>query len=290
MGTAKTEQGGQLTASVKSGQNGFTIVETLIVLAVTGILFVSAIMLVSGRQNKTEFSQAINNIKTQIDQTINEVSSGYYPNNANFNCKNNSGTISISTPPVGVPANPQGGNEGCIFVGKIIHFSTTADPEPFYVYSLAGAQTDTSGSITTTLKQAAPQLVTQSTATNYLQYGLTTKWVRIGGVLPDIGSFGFVNSLGAYSGTSGDLLSGSSQVSLLPIAGGSVADSDATAQTAINNYFTSTLNPDSDLNPAAGIQICFDSGGTNQHAIVSIGGGSGRVLGTTLQIYNGACS
>ncbi len=48
-------------------------------------------------------------------------------------------------------------------------------------------------------------------------------------------------------------------------------------------------NPDADVNPTAGVDICFNSGGTNQHAVISIGG-SGRVLSTTLVIYDGACS
>ena|SRR5476651_379650 len=65
-GTVITGRGAQKNSSFKHSQYGFTIVEVLIVLAVTGILFASTLSLMSGRQNRAEFTQAINNIKSQI--------------------------------------------------------------------------------------------------------------------------------------------------------------------------------------------------------------------------------
>ena len=68
------------------GTGGFTIVETLIVLAVSGLLLISAIVMISGRTNKTQFTTAANDLKQSLEQVINEISSGYFPNANNFQC------------------------------------------------------------------------------------------------------------------------------------------------------------------------------------------------------------
>src|SRR6187551_190361 len=98
--------------------SGFTIVETLIVLAVTGGLFVAAAAMISGRQTRTEFEQSVRKIHAQIQQTINEASIGYYPNKNNFSCAaGGSGPIITAASPAS-----QGQNEGCMFLGKVMQF------------------------------------------------------------------------------------------------------------------------------------------------------------------------
>src|SRR5438874_1617208 len=70
----------------RSRSAGFTIVEVMIVLAITGLLFLSAAALISGKQNQAAFDQAIQQLQSQIQQTMNEVSVGYYPNRNDFVC------------------------------------------------------------------------------------------------------------------------------------------------------------------------------------------------------------
>jgi|GEM_PF-256502 len=106
-------QGGQRAAS-----GGFTIVEVMIVLAVTGFMFVTAAILINGRQNKTEFMTGINDLQQQLQQIANETAGGYYPNNKNFIC--NGSAIGPVTFTAG--ANKQGTNGGCIFMGKALQF------------------------------------------------------------------------------------------------------------------------------------------------------------------------
>jgi len=292
MGNSKTKPGIPQGSSVRHSQAGFTIVETLIVLAVTGVLFLSALSLVSGRQNKTEFSQAINNVKNQLDQTINEVSSGYYPNGANFDCSSSGGKISFTATAPGA-GNEQGGNTGCIFLGKVIHFYDTSaiDPQPFYVYTLAGSQTDSSGNITTSVVQSNPKVV-PNFETNVLQFGLTVSYVKSGGT--NIGSFGLVSSLGTYAVNGTDLVSGAGQISLLPVRGASGLTNDKNAELLqIQNYldpakgYVTTSTTDASLeNPSAGVTICLNGGSTKQSGLITLGGGDNRVLGTTLTIFD----
>ena len=98
--------------------SGFTIIETLIVLTVSGALFVSATYFLSGDQDRTEFTQSIQAVQSQIQQVINEVESGSYANTNNFTCSGTASGPSLTTS----GTDAQGSNTGCIFLGKVIQF------------------------------------------------------------------------------------------------------------------------------------------------------------------------
>src|SRR5262249_49848375 len=137
---------------------GFTIIEVLIVLAVTGGLFVAAATMISGRQNQTAFDQAIRQIQAQIQQTIDDVAAGYYPNRANFQCTPGGPGL---PPPLTSAASNQGTNSGCIFRGKALQFAVgTADPQQFVTYTIAGLQQGgASGAESANLTEAKPAIV-----------------------------------------------------------------------------------------------------------------------------------
>ena len=105
----------ELTTDVPKN-TGFTIVEVMIVLAITGGLFISAAVMISGRTNKAQFEQSINQITAQLRQSINEVSTGYYPNRG-FQCQANGATVSITA-----GTTEQGTNSGCMLLGKALQF------------------------------------------------------------------------------------------------------------------------------------------------------------------------
>ncbi len=69
--------------------NGYTIVEAMIFLAVSGVLFVSAMAAVSGQQQKTQFYQSIRDLDSNIRDKINEVGSGTFGNSLNLKCRVN---------------------------------------------------------------------------------------------------------------------------------------------------------------------------------------------------------
>jgi prepilin-type N-terminal cleavage/methylation domain-containing protein len=286
MGIAKTGQRAQISTSVTARQAGFTIVEVLIVLAVTGILFVSAITIFSGKQGKTEFNQSINDIQNQLNQTINEVAAGNYPDPSSAKCEANpsTGIIDFGT----AASTTQGASTGCIFLGKVVHFvkPTNGDNQQYYVYTLAGAQNH-NGSITTSLVDAGPLVVPNNTDTNPLEFGLAVQDVRTGGT--KIGSFAFVNSLSGSAESSG-----TNQVDLLPIKGDSLLSNSKDDEIVpIEKYFkpappgipAGTADAVIPVNPAEGVTICFTSGTTNQSGQITIGS-NGRALSTNLKIYN----
>lgn len=106
----------------KKNQTGFTIVETLIVLGITVVMFLSTATLVSGQIAKNQFRQGMNQIKDSIIDKINDVQSGYYPGVVKTNLS------SCAFDPSGVNA---GENTSCQLLGKYIYFgpnSILVDP------------------------------------------------------------------------------------------------------------------------------------------------------------------
>ncbi len=267
--------------------SGFTVVETLIVLAVTGGLFLAVAATLSGRQHRTQFEQAIHDIESKLQQVINEVSVGYYPNLNNFTC-----TAGAAGPVFSAVATQQGANGACIFVGKAIQFdvNATSNPELMNIYTIAGLRLNaTTGEQVETYVAAKPMVVQQSTERKNLQYGLEVAGMDYAGSTPNAGVIAFVNSLATYS--SGALVSGAGKVRLLPIKGGDLGQTEATTITAIQNYMKGVSgNPDADVDPGTGARICFVSGGSNQSGLMNIGSNN-RQISVTLSIKeNKTCS
>lgn len=290
-------------------QGGFTIVELMIVLAVTGIIFFGAITLISGRTSQTEFMTAIQNVQGQVQQVINEVGNGYYPNNGNFKCVGSPGSFNINP-----GANEQGANTGCIFLGKIMQFNTNSTQ--FTIYTVAGAQLNVSSQEVQTYSSARPLVIAQgSTApppgsdlTGFagtpaaLQYGVsvssmyycaTTTVANCSLTVNDgsIGAVAILSSLGAYSGSA--LQANSQHFNLVPIYNSSLTLTPGNAVDKMNialdtpagsGIITSADDFVYGPNPANTVLICFSSGTTNQSGLVTIGGRGNGNLSVTLSI------
>ena len=272
---------------------GFTIIEVLMVLAVTSILLASAIAVISGQQQRTEFNQAIRDIESQIRDTINDVSGGLYNNTGNFVC-----TSSGNGPLLAAGANSQGTNKDCIFIGRAMQFGVAgSDGEGFNIYNLVG-QRQINGALgardVSNLNEAKPTAIAPSSSSGVdfpdatdkktLAYGLsasTMKYIN-DSVSTNIGAVAFVSSLAKFQDN--NLLSGAQTVRLMPIDGTSLNMNSTSTVDAINS-----LNSSSPVNPNGGVSICFTSGGTNQIGVITIGS-KGRELTTNLTISQGACS
>ena len=65
---------------------GFTLVETMIFLAVSGALLLTAMAFITSTQSGAQFNQGANDALQQINGVIGNVTDGYYPNTKNFSC------------------------------------------------------------------------------------------------------------------------------------------------------------------------------------------------------------
>jgi hypothetical protein len=153
------------------------------------------------------------------------------------------------------------------------------------IYPLAGLRQTSSGNEVTTLSEARPTVIAPSLTSPSLpddsqsmviKNGLTTSSVVWGAGNTSIGSLAIVPTLASYSG--GNIVSGSQQLSLIPINNSFINDSTKNAVEIINaNIISSTAGGGN------GVRVCFVSNGTNQSAKITIGGFE-RQLSVKLEI------
>src|SRR5579884_2456783 len=142
---------------MKGGKNkkpaGYTIVEVMIVLAVSGMMFVIAALFIQGKQEKASFTAGINQMASQIQTTIEQVTDGQYSDitvPCNFTTTT---TIGGSGSPV-----QQGNNPNCVFLGKLVHFLGGSSVQ-YEVVSVVGGRIDISGNPITSFPAADPRAV-----------------------------------------------------------------------------------------------------------------------------------
>ncbi|HUB93492.1 MAG TPA: prepilin-type N-terminal cleavage/methylation domain-containing protein [Verrucomicrobiae bacterium] len=264
------EQGGRRGASM-----GFTIVEVMIVLAVSSLIVLSALTLVNGRQSKTEFTTGINDFQEQLQQIINETASGQYPGMGGFTCQPAaSGPVTFTT-----TSSSQGTNQGCIFLGKAVQFGLDTTESQLAVIPIAGKQYQPDGatpvaSVGQAIPRAAwpftigpgdtePQSLQNLTAIDPLEYGLHIASYNSAcgvssspiavcyeptsqpGTYLQTGMAAFLfgdssGTLASFSTSNGDIQSGSEQLSLYgvysaPSAAGGGSQKGQSANTASLN-------------------------------------------------------
>lgn len=121
---------------------GYTIVEALIFLAVSGALLVSAATLISGRQERTRFSQAIDDVSQNLQDIFNDTSTGFYPSANNLRCVDLNGSPTVADLQITEVSNTeQGTNKDCVFSGKLINFP--ANSTNYNIYTMITAREST---------------------------------------------------------------------------------------------------------------------------------------------------
>jgi type II secretory pathway pseudopilin PulG len=287
---------------------GFTIVETMIVLAVTGVLLVSAITLISGRQNKTQFQVAANDLQQKMQQIVNETVNGYSQADPNFSCQPPPNPDTAE--PVITPYNAALPVGKCIFIGKALRFGQLGSDdsnhtlESIGIYPLVASRLDASKneqSNNLTVRFAAlaaggnnptaPDSYTTYNTVGGLKYVKTLYQLAspnngVHAVNPDtlVSGIVFAQSLASYSTgvDTSQLNSGSQQFTLYGLNNSTDWSSAANPDSAT---FVGRING-ATLLPLQNIQLCFASGTTNQSVLVTVDIG----LTVSMEIKNGpAC-
>lgn len=286
---------------------GFTIVETVIFLAVTGALFTSTMLLISGQQAKTEFYQAVRDVQTRIQDVANDVSTGYYHNPGGFKCDADPSGPKVT--PGGGPGDKQGTNEECIFIGRAIQFAPTptSTSELINIYNIIGLRTVgglASGKEAATYSEAIPTAMFKATPsrtnaippdvfqTAALQGGIKAKYVKYvqGGAETNVAGFAFMSTLASYSVATGMINPGSLSVDIVPVKNIMAATSPAVSPVAFADNiddFNNIAALGLPINPDGGIKICYENDGTNQYAMITLG--VNRKLTSQVEIKTGTC-
>ncbi len=128
---------------------GFTIVETMIVLAVSSVLFISMVGLIQGQQAKVQFKNSMTDIVSDIQATIGQVSSGFYPSiGSNFKCESVP-AVGGNVPQIRATWDPgkPGANDDCTLMGQAIMFGVCNinDTEKYTIQTLVGLRQTSAG-------------------------------------------------------------------------------------------------------------------------------------------------
>jgi type II secretory pathway pseudopilin PulG len=143
---------------------GYTIVETLIFLAVSSVMFVSVMLLVNGQQQRTEFVQAVRTFESEMQDIANDVSTGNsaYPFPAGQSCKINGGGNLI------IDNSSPAGQQRCIFIGRVLQFVPQGtNPQTYNTYTVVGKQRlSVGGKEVSSLAEAKPIALVPGTGPN----------------------------------------------------------------------------------------------------------------------------
>jgi type II secretory pathway pseudopilin PulG len=267
---------------------GYTIVESLIFLAVTSSLFIGAASLIGGQQARTEFSQSIRDIESRIRDVANDVSTGYYANTNSFSCNDNA-VPGVKPNIIPAGSNNQGGNVGCIFLGRALHLGPhPTEGNKYFVYTVAGKQhvnTVNGQREVATITEASPTAIPfalNAHETGFLSGSVKIKWARYidSASTANISAIVFLSTFGSYQGSV--LQSGSSQVNVFPVVG----NINETPDVAINKI--GLINNASPVNPDGGIEICIESNNAKESVILTLGGNN-RQLTTNTNFKDSVC-
>ncbi len=185
---------------MKLRAGGFTIVETLIVLAVATMVLTTSVIAFSGQQAAQQYELGTKDIETKIQDVLNDVSTGNYGAQDNYTCTPDSMTGPILTP----SSTRSGTNTGCIYVGKAIQFGANA----MSIVTLVGNRMN-GANPSSTFNQTKPKVVPASLQTYEYKYGVQVYGTRPAGMALTIlsttpNNTGFVNGQsknGYVSGT-----------------------------------------------------------------------------------------
>lgn len=208
---------------------GYTIVEVMIVLAVSGVMFAIAANFISGKQEKASFTQGVNEMASRIQGTINQINDGQYsdiPLSCSYTSSGGIGSTTISA-----GGGQQGKNSSCVFLGKIMMFAGAQESPPSYdTISLAGGRVDASGTdgAAPTLTLIDPNVITQLTVTQDMPQSLSVESLTLvasdGTINTSALNFGFIGGLGTSNGN-GAFTSGAQSIGMVYVTAANATSS-----------------------------------------------------------------
>lgn len=138
---------------MKGALGGFTIIEVMIVLAISGGMLISAATIFNGRRQATEFSQAMYDLQSQVQSIASSVSSQAIPGVSQYTCA--PASISGSMRPALTAGSAT--NQDCIYLGQAIQVAVGSTS--LYAYPIFGLRTVYNGAVDT---GEAPSLISDA--------------------------------------------------------------------------------------------------------------------------------
>jgi len=261
----------------KRKQNGYTVIEVMIVLSVSSVLFAAAIAGYSRQNSKTQFTNAVRDIEITVQDILNDVSTGYYPNSSEFSCSRSAG--SPATPLLDDSSSAdQGTNQDCIFLGKAVDLSDGS----FTAYTIVGLRNDADDEEIppTNVENAQNRTIPidGTFADHTLHASINTRIIALPNSANPVttSSAGFAVVSGFGNGEEGGAGATTSQVSIASI------DSSYNFLSAGNRVVN---NSDLDRD----IVICIEEAGGDRQASITIGAGAQSNIETMIDGWATEC-
>lgn len=253
---------------------GYTIVEVMVVLAVSGMMFVIAAGFVNGKQARTAFTYGSNELASRLQDTIEQVTDGQY-SDISLQCTYSSGT---GTNPNAVPTGTeqQGTNSNCVFLGKVLHFATDGNRAKYDVFPMAGGRVGVNDTPITELVNAKPKVINSLITVEDTPQQLDIVNIKVTsstGVTGNSYMIGFFQSQGSFDSSTNSLDNGIQVVRPYYVdSAGDNLSKDA-AVTLING---------GGIVEARSIDICLTDGTRYASILLGVDGGQ---LATTVKAH-----
>lgn len=235
---------------------GYTVIETLIFLAISSVLFFMAYHNVFSNRGRTEFTQGVRDFENQLIDIMNDVDNGYYPYNGTQNCT----FVSPNGVSIGAGSTELGSSGECVFAGRVI---TTPIGGSFTISTLVAPRQIIQGGVKKDL-----EAITDSANVLYLTEDFRVPYsIKITDVERSAGpaalGIGFVTTFTARNS-----------------AAMQTKGTFTKTQLAVFDIIpTGTVTATNLSNASQGVFICIKSETSNQKALVRIGG-TGQQLST----------
>ncbi len=184
------------TKPMRWAQGGYTVVEVMIFLMISAVIFFGAVSVFQGQQGKTAFEQGMRDFSSQLQKYVDEVSTSVFLGGSDYACTVSSSTnrsiLSVGAPGLGT-------NQECIFLGRAIQVIPAQ--QTIYIYSVLGNKSAANGEPVTSFAAANPEPA-MSTGTDLTEEYFTS-WGKVtssqvidtSGAASDSNLVGFYNSL-----------------------------------------------------------------------------------------------
>jgi len=273
--------------------SGYTIVETMIFLVISAGLFGTVMSAMSQQNQRNQFTQTVDSLQVRLQDTLNDVSTGYYPSAEDFNC-----TPTATGPSVLSGAAPeQGANLDCIFIGKALQFGTDVDNLAYNIYTIVGnrlvidAASPNRGEDVRSITEAKPNLLGVNGDAGVVDRRLLEADVRITKIVmkddgSNVGGIAILSDFSKKSSIDNAVSGNAARVNLAGIRTTNLTTSEAGFASAIyldTNYFVTSK----------GVIICLQESGAGDGRKASITIGSeGQQLSLDREIdpQTGECS
>ncbi len=279
---------------MRNNRGGFTIIESMIFLAISGLMFSSAILVFRGQQQSSQFNQSMRQLDSYISDIINDTQTGVFPD-VDASCEYTGSNVSFDLS--GEVSND------CIFLGKITQLGVGppgSDLEPrLLTYTVVGENPGSSASTNRdsfSFQDVNPAVYADSTfdttenfdinwgssvtSAFYKDKSGTVVYVRgIGVLYSSFGQFTRANSVS----------SGEADISLYAVTATAGASSNASSFRQAPDVFRSSISANSSNNTyvllsaeevSSPLTLCIEGAGGRQ-ASVEIGSDKGSIVTTT---------